>query len=199
MPTRKRRNPLLAAALLASLVSLSLPAHARADASGRPADAAADSVAAAAPAPVPEPPLLLDPADMGFGVSMYYRRIPNSADIAALAYYDNVQHLVLSLPAWPEDFAAIEPLARVLLPQGTDVIVLLPGYPPTRSQASLWNMLRLPLRIVLSVDGPPVDRGMILELNAMRGLERVIATMEHPSRSGFERLQRPLGFRVLLP
>jgi hypothetical protein len=48
------------------------------------------------------------------------------------------------------------------------------------------------------VDGPPADRGMIMEMNAMRGLVRVIADMPHPSRSGFERLQRPLSFRVVM-
>ena len=164
---------------------------------GRPAPA--DSVPAT-PAPVPPAaPLLIDPSDMGLGLSMIYRRVPTTADIAALAYYDNVQHLVVELAAWPQDWADIEPLSKVLLPQGCDLIVVLPNFPPTRSQASLWNMLRQPLRIILVVDGPPVDRGLILELNSMRGLERVIATMDHPSRSGFERLQRPLSFRVLMP
>ena len=36
--------------------------------------------------------------------------------------------------------------------------------------------------------------GVVQDLNAMRSLERVIAEMELPSRSGFERLQRPLSF-----
>jgi hypothetical protein len=34
-------------------------------------------------------------------------------------------------------------------------------------------------------------------MNRIRTLDRIIAQMEHPSRSGFERLQRPLSFRVL--
>jgi hypothetical protein len=176
------------------LLPVSAPAAKRPAAATTPA-AGADSPVAATLAPAP---LLVDPSDMGLGVSMVYRRVPNAADIAALAYYDNVQHLVLALPAWPEDFAEIEPLAKLLLPQGTDVIVILPGYPPTRSQAALWNMVRQPLRIIMAVDGPPADRGLLMEMNAMRGLERVIATMEHPARTGFERLQRPLSFRVLM-
>ena len=188
----------------APLLVLAALACTSASAAKRPATSASDAVAdsaapAAAAAPTPAPPLLLDPSDLGMGVAMIYHRVPNATDVAALAYYDNVQHLVLALPEWPTDFSQIEPLARVILPQGTDVIVILPGYPPSRSQASLWNMLRQPLRIVMSVDGPPVDRGLLLEMNAMRGLERVIATMEHPSRNGFERLQRPLNFRVLVP
>ncbi len=197
MPLMDLRRPLAATLLGAALLS---PPPARA--------AAVDTLGAAAPVAVetgpkapapPAPPLFVDPSDMGFGLSLVYRRVPNSADVAALAYYDNVQHLVVALPRWPEDYAALEPLGRVILPQGADLIVLLQGYPPSSGQASLWNMIRQPMRIILTVDGPPVDRGMIMELNAMRGLERVIATMDHPSRSGFERLQRPLSFRVLVP
>ena len=51
---------------------------------------------------------------------------------------------------------------------------------------------------MLVVDGPPGNRAGIDELNRIRGLERVIADMEYPSRTGFERLQRPLSFRVLM-
>jgi hypothetical protein len=193
MPTQSIRRLAIPALLLATLAGL--PPAARADG----AAAGADSVTAAAPAAVPAPPLFVDPSDFGFGISMVFRRIPTPADIANLAYYDNVQHLILQLPGWPEDFAGIEPLTKVILPQGTDVIVVLPGYPASPSRVRLWNMLRVPLRIVMVVDGPPTDRGMMLELNSMHGLERVIATMERPSRSGVERLQRPLSFRVVVP
>ena len=54
------------------------------------------------------------------------------------------------------------------------------------------------LRIVIVVQGPPSSSGVISDLNAMRHLERVIAQMDEPSRSGFERLQRPLSFRKIL-
>jgi len=39
----------------------------------------------------------------------------------------------------------------------------------------------------------------VADLNGMRGLERVIAEIDDPSRAGFERLQRPLGFRRVMP
>jgi len=53
------------------------------------------------------------------------------------------------------------------------------------------------VRLIMIVDGPPADRSLIMELNRVRNLERVIAQMERPDRSGFERLQRPLSFRVV--
>jgi hypothetical protein len=34
--------------------------------------------------------------------------------------------------------------------------------------------------------------------NIMRSLERVVAEMNEPSRSGFEQLQRPLSFRKVV-
>ena len=40
--------------------------------------------------------------------------------------------------------------------------------------------------------------GMITELNLIHSLTRVIAEMPHPERTGFERLQRPLSFRVVM-
>jgi hypothetical protein len=39
----------------------------------------------------------------------------------------------------------------------------------------------------------------VANLNELRALERVIAEMDQPSRSGFERLQRPLSFRKIVP
>jgi hypothetical protein len=89
------------------------------------------------------------------------------------------------------------PLDQAVLPEGADLIVILPGYPPSHAAAEAWNYLRVPLRIVLLVNGPPANRAGIDELNRMRGLERLVADMEYPSRSGFERLQRPLSFRVV--
>ena len=85
------------------------------------------------------------------------------------------------------------------MPEGADYIVVLRGFPPSREQADMWNYLRAPLRLVLVVDGPPADRSQILTLNSIRALERVIAEMDTPARSGFERLQRPLSFRIVMP
>jgi hypothetical protein len=197
--TGHRARRILPAAFLATLLlscaaARGADAPARAAAPERSGDAAVSPAAASLPAPV-----LIGPNEAGFGTSVVFRRVPNTADINALAYVENVQHVIVTLPEWPDDFSQIEALSRVLLPEGADLLVVLDHYPPSRGQASIWNLLRQPLRIVLMVDGPPADRGMIQELNGVHGLERVIATMEHPSRSGFERLQRPLSFRVVMP
>ena len=48
------------------------------------------------------------------------------------------------------------------------------------------------------VPGPPPSIDAVTSLNQMRGLERVIAQMDQPSRVGFERLQRPLSFRKVM-
>ena len=192
------RTPFATPSTLLAAALLTLAPAARAGAS----DAVRDSVRtapappAAAPAAPAPAPLLLDPLDLGFGTSVVFPRIPTARDLADLAYYPAVQHVVLQLDAWPESWEQIRPIQDYPLPEGADLIVIVPGYPESRQAAETWNYLRRPLRLVLVVDGPPADRGTILDLNAIRGLERVIADMAMPSRSGFERLQRPLSFRV---
>jgi len=162
-----------------------------------PAGSARAVVEVPAPRPRPLPPLLLDPADFGFGASVYFDRIPTSKDLGDLSYLLSVNHIVISLDAWPEGYEAVLPLDQAVLPEGADLLVILPGYPPSHAAAEAWNYLRVPLRIVLLVNGPPANRAMLDELNRMRGLERLVADMEYPSRNGFERLQRPLSFRVV--
>lgn len=181
---------------LSAIALLALPAAARA--ADRP-----DSSGAAPGAPAASAgclPLVFDPSDLGFGASAVFQRIPTAADLEDLAFLETgVRHVVLVLPEWPADWDRIAPLGQASLPRDADLVVVLPGYPPTRAASAAWNMLRQPLRLVMVVDGPPADRSMILELNRLRGLERVIADMPRPSRSGFERLQRPLAFRVVVP
>ncbi|MFN8586529.1 MAG: hypothetical protein U0704_01920 [Candidatus Eisenbacteria bacterium] len=193
-PGTARPLPALAAALVLSLAALpACAANAPDSAAARPATPPAPAAPPARCAAL----LLLDPADLGFGTSVVYDRIPGPRDLNELAYLSPVSHVVLQLPAWPESWDAIRPLQDYPLPEGADLVVLLPGWPPSRAATEAWNYLRRPLRVVLLVDGPPADRGLILELNSMRGLERVVADMEHPARTGFERLQRPLSFRVV--
>lgn len=197
------------AALFAVLALVTILATAQPAAARKAWPAGADSAAtapgapaarpAAAPAvPCPPPmPLMLDSNDLGLGASVLFSRIPNAADLNDLLYIPNVAHVVLSLPEWPAGWEQLQTLQQSPLPEGADLYVVLPGYPPSRAAGEAWNFLRKPVRIVMVVDGPPQDRGMILELNAIRPLERVIADMSDPSRSGFERLQRPLSFRVI--
>lgn len=137
-------------------------------------------------------PLILDRADLSIGTTVQFDRIPNSGEIHELDAVLGLRHLVISLPGWPTDPAQLEALAQ-MAPE-TDAIIVLLGYPPSRAAAEVWNLIPARLRIVALVNGPPPSIGVVADLNVMRGLERVIAEMDEPSRAGFERLQRPLSF-----
>ena len=141
-------------------------------------------------------PLLIE-QDLGFGTHVVMRRLPNAADISDLGAVNGLRQIVVALPEWPADFAALAPLQQVAFPTDVELVVLLPGWPPSRAALDAWNLLGGSVRLIMVVSGPPADRALILELNRVRNLERVIAQMEHPDRSGFERLQRPLSFRVV--
>ncbi len=172
---------------------------------GGPATAAAPPAAPAPAAPReanPDDPLcapLLLEADPGFGTHVVLRRLPNAADLEDLRFISGLRQVVVALPEWPATYAELRPMQQSILPEGAELVILLPGWPPTREALGAWNLVGGALRLILVVDGPPADRALIAELNRVRSLERVIAQMEHPSRSGFERLQRPLSFRVLRP
>jgi len=141
-------------------------------------------------------PLLIDRTDLRIGTSVYYRRIPTASEVHDAAQLPGLAHLVISLPYWPVD---VEPLqALALAPPETQVVVVLPGYPPNRAAAQAWNYVSAHLRIIIVVPGAPPSLAVVGDLNTMRGLERVIAQMDEPSRSGFEQLQRPLSFRKIV-
>ena len=142
-------------------------------------------------------PLLLDRADLGLGTTVQFDRIPDAGEFNDLLYTSGLAHVVLSLPAWPATFEAIQSLN--LRPVDLDVVVVIAGYPPSREAMQAWNNVRPPLRLVLLVDGPPADRSVITDLNALRPLERIIVQTDNISRAGFERLQRPLSFRRIVP
>lgn len=143
-------------------------------------------------------PLLLDPGgDAGFGTHVVMRRLPTAADLQDLSFISGLRQVLVALPEWPAGYEQLQPIQQAILPQGVELVVLLPGWPPTREALGAWNLVTANPRLILVVDGPPADRSLIIELNRLRSLERVIAQMPHPSRSGFERLQRPLSFRVL--
>lgn len=155
---------------------------------------------ASAPAPAPRAacaPLILDTNDFGFGASVVFDHMPGLRELGDLNELTSVRHVVVSLPDWPSGYEQVQVLAQAILPQDADLIVIVPGYPPSQAAAEAWNYLRLPLRLVVVVDRAPADRGVVDLLNRIRALERVIAQMQYPSRSGFERLQRPLSFRVV--
>ena len=169
------------------------------------------SVAAQAPAAAEAPhpreanpddplcaPLLID-SDFSFGTSVIMRRLPSAADLEDLRFVTGLRQVLLALPVWPATYAELRPIQQTILPDGAELVVLLPGWPPTREALGAWNLVGGNLRLIVVVDGPPADRALITEFNRVRALERVIVQMEHPSRSGFERLQRPLSFRVVKP
>jgi len=142
-------------------------------------------------------PLIIEP-DFGFGTHVVMRRLPDASDLEDMRFITGLHQVVLALPEWPSTYAELKPLQQVILPEGAEIVVLLPGWPPTHEALDAWNLVGGALRVIVVVDGPPADRALITEMNHVRPLERVIAQMERPSRSGFERLQRPLSFRVLL-
>lgn len=180
------RTPILLLAL-----ALASPACAATGDSTRSAPRATPPVAAA-------PPLILAADEFGFGTTVVLDRLPDARDLEAFHHYSSLSRVVLNLPAWPAGWDRLQSMAQMPLPEGADYVVIVPGYPPSRAAAEAWNQVRLPVRLVVIVPGPPVDRGAIQELNAIRSLERVVADMTEPSRAGFERLQRPLSFRVVL-
>ncbi len=141
-------------------------------------------------------PLILDRADVTLGTSVYFNRLPTASELHDLDNLMGVQNVVIALNAWPTDSSPLEALAQ-LNPAATGIVIL-PGYPPSRAAADVWNIIPARMRIVVVVDGPPVSSVIFADLNAMRGLERVIAEMDVPSRAGFERLQRPLSFRKVI-
>lgn len=141
-------------------------------------------------------PLLLDRGDVSLGTTVYFNRVPTVNELHDLDGITGVQRVVVSLPVWPSEVGPLEAFGQ-LNPEASGVVIL-PGYPPTRAAAEVWNLVPARLRIVVLVDGPPASSGVFADLNAMRGLERVIAEMDVPSRAGFERLQRPLSFRKVI-
>jgi hypothetical protein len=141
-------------------------------------------------------PLLLDRTDLRLGTTVQFTRIPTLTELHDLMNVLALQHVVITLPLWPKEYSPLDVLNQ--LPSETDVIVVLAGYPPSREAAEAWNIVQARLRLVVVVTEAPPSAGVVADLNAMRGLERVVAQMDDPRRSGFERLQRPLSFRKLV-
>jgi len=141
-------------------------------------------------------PLLIDRTDMRIGTTVQFRHIPTVSELHDLEQLPGLSRVVLSFDQWPQEYAPLRTLDQA--PEGVEVVAVLPGWPPGRAAVDAWNYLRVPLRIIVIVPGPPPSVDLVQNLNEMRGLERVIAQMDEPSRRGFERLQRPLSFRKLV-
>ena len=141
-------------------------------------------------------PLLLDRTDFRLGTTVQFKRIPTLTELHDVTNVLALQHVLITLPSWPAEYAPLDVLNQ--MPPESDVIVVLHGYPPSHMATEAWNLVQARLRIVVVVADPPPSTSVIADLNAMRSLERVIAQMDEPSRSGFERLQRPLSFRKVV-
>lgn len=141
-------------------------------------------------------PLLIDRTDMRIGTTVQFRHIPNASELHDLEQLPGISRVVLSFESWPGEYAPLQVLNQA--PEGIEVVAILPGWPPNRAAVDAWNYLQVRLRVIVIVAGAPNSIDMITNLNEMRGLERVIAEMDVPSRQGFERLQRPLSFRKLI-
>jgi hypothetical protein len=141
-------------------------------------------------------PLIIDRTDLRIGTTVQFSRLPTASEVHDATQLPGLARIVVTLPYWPVD---LEPLQALdLTPPEAHVVVVLPGYPPNRAAAEMWNYVNASLRIVVVVTDAPPSLAVIGDLNTMRGLERVIAQMDAPSRSGFERLQRPLSFRKIV-
>lgn len=138
--------------------------------------------------------LLLDRADLRLGTTVQYTRIPSLTELEDLRFVRGLNQLLITLDRWPAEYAPLAHLGR--LPVEVELVVVLPGYPPDRASAEAWNLIDARARLIVVAEGPP-PAGVVFDLNAMRALERVVVNTEDPTRSGFERLQRPLSFRVL--
>ena len=141
-------------------------------------------------------PLLLDRTDFRLGTTVQFRRMPTLSELHDLTNVTALQHVLITLPGWPREYAPLDVLNQID-PQ-SDLIVVLPGYPPSREAADAWNLVNARLRLVVVVTEAPPTPHVVADLNNMRALERVIAQMDEPRRTGFERLQRPLSFRKLM-
>lgn len=141
-------------------------------------------------------PLILDRGDLRIGTTVHFSRVPSASEMHDAEQVPLLQHVVLSLSEWPTDLSALSALNSV--PEECDVLVLLDGYPPSRAAADAWNYTSSRVRLVLVVHEPPPGSAAVDDLNLMRRLERVIADMDSPARTGFERLQRPLSFRKVV-
>ncbi len=139
--------------------------------------------------------VVLDRNDFRLGTTVEFHRVPTARELQDATQVAAVQRIVVVLAEWPRSYGDLQALDQV--PAETECVVLLPGYPPTREAAEAWNLVSARLRLVVLADGPPPHTGVVEDLNLMRGLERVIATLANPARTGFERLQRPLSFRVI--
>ncbi|MBI1799226.1 MAG: hypothetical protein HYR73_06025 [Candidatus Eisenbacteria bacterium] len=143
-------------------------------------------------AALPAAPLILDRADLAIGTTVEFHRLPRPTEVQDANEQFLLRHVVVALAAWPRSDEDLSVFAA--LPPEADAIVIVPGYPPDRASLDAWEYSRGRIRMVLVVDGPPLSAGVFDDLNRMRHLERVVARMDHPSRAGFERLQRPLSF-----
>ena len=192
---RTRRSGLAGAAALAGVAMMAGCMSMATSGADAPARAAA-STRDASSQPLGATPLIIDRSDLGIGTTVHFTRIPTATEMRDLLVFPALAHLVLSLSEWPIDYAALQVLNQV--PEGPDVIVILPGYPPSSIATEAWNHVRAPIRLVLVVPGPPPNATILSDLNRMRHLERVIAEMDDPRRTGFEHLQRPLSFRTFV-
>ena len=172
---------------------------------GAPPSSATASPASPLGSPFAEPrsgsglaglPLMIDRTDLRIGTTVQFRHIPSAAELHDLERLPGLARVVLSFESWPAEYAPLQVLNQS--PEGVEVVAVLPGWPPSRAAVDAWNYLQVRLRVIVIVPGPPPSVDMITNLNEMRGLERVIAQMDAPSRQGFERLQRPLSFRKLI-
>jgi hypothetical protein len=196
-----RQVPVIAAAVLLSSILGCATTAGTPSGAPRPAAPSSESSPLGSPFADRRPggadlPLIIDRTDLRIGTTVQFRRIPTASELHDLEILPGIARVVISFDRWPLEYAPLDVLNQV--PQGIEPVIVLPGWPPSRAAAEAWNYLRVPMRIIVIVTGPPPGISEVTNLNQMRGFERMIAQMDEPSRSGFERLQRPLSFRKIV-
>src|SRR5262249_30447364 len=93
-------------------------------------------------------PLLIEP-DLGLGTHVVMRRLPTAADLEDMRFITGLHQVVLALPEWPASYAQLKPLQQVILPEGSEIVVLLPGWPPTHEALDAWNLVGGALRMIV--------------------------------------------------
>lgn len=137
-------------------------------------------------------PLMLDRTDLALGTTVEFHHLPGPVELNDAANVFALRHVVVMLPGWPQSNVDLSRFSA--LPPEADAIVIVSGYPPDRSTTDAWSYARGRVRLIVVADGPPASPIQLDDLNTLRALERVVVRMPHPSRSGFERLQKPLSF-----
>ena len=85
-------------------------------------------------------PLILDRTDLRFGTTVHLTHIPTRQELYDFHIVSGLAHVVITLSQWPTAYAKLQELDQA--PEEADLIVILPGYPPSQQAAEAWIVRR---------------------------------------------------------